>query len=82
MNSSHVQLNDFFAFMSLELHKVLGPVTEQLNTSIAQKLTATDQLMKENIHKLVKSKVRLHPGLGPHSGPTTDDPSKIKMTLK
>eukprot|EP00057_Strongylocentrotus_purpuratus_P031363 XP_784386.4 PREDICTED: enhancer of mRNA-decapping protein 4 [Strongylocentrotus purpuratus] len=39
-----------------ELNKVLGPVTEQLNTSIAQKLTATDQLMKENIHKLVKSK--------------------------
>ncbi|XP_030831075.1 enhancer of mRNA-decapping protein 4 isoform X2 [Strongylocentrotus purpuratus] len=39
-----------------ELHKVLVPVTEQLNTSIAQKLTATDQLMKENIHKLVKSK--------------------------
>ncbi|XP_041454120.1 enhancer of mRNA-decapping protein 4-like isoform X1 [Lytechinus variegatus] len=39
-----------------ELNRVLVPVTEQLNTSIGQKLTATDQLMKENIQKLVKSK--------------------------
>ena len=40
-----------------EMHKVLDPITDQLNTTIAQKLTATDQLMRENISKLVKSKV-------------------------
>ena len=42
-----------------ELQRVVEPVEEQLNTTIAQKLTATDQLMKENISKLVKSRVSL-----------------------
>ena len=32
-------------------------MSEQLSTIVAQKLTATDQLMTENIGKLVKSKV-------------------------
>ncbi|XP_072168723.1 enhancer of mRNA-decapping protein 4-like [Diadema setosum] len=39
-----------------ELHRVLMPLSDQLNTTLGHKLTATDQLMKENIGKLVKSR--------------------------
>ncbi|XP_078608000.1 enhancer of mRNA-decapping protein 4-like isoform X2 [Branchiostoma floridae x Branchiostoma japonicum] len=36
--------------------KSLDPVKDQLNVTMAQKLTATDSLMKENISKLVRAK--------------------------
>ncbi|XP_033625573.1 enhancer of mRNA-decapping protein 4-like isoform X2 [Asterias rubens] len=39
-----------------EIQKLINPMSEQLSTIVAQKLTATDQLMTENIGKLVKSK--------------------------
>ncbi|XP_038067603.1 enhancer of mRNA-decapping protein 4-like isoform X2 [Patiria miniata] len=39
-----------------EIGKLIGPMSEQLSTVVSQKLTATDQLMRENIGKLVRSK--------------------------
>ncbi len=45
--------------LSTELQRIVTPVEQQINTTIAQKLTATDQLMKENLSKLVKSRVSI-----------------------
>ena len=37
--------------------KVLEPVKDQVHQELAQKLTATDSLLKDNIGKMVRSKV-------------------------
>lgn len=37
--------------------RVLEPLKDQLHVEIAHKLTATDELMKDNIGKMVRSKV-------------------------
>ena len=37
--------------------KALEPVKEQLHQELAQKLTATDALLKDNIGKMVRSRV-------------------------
>ncbi|CAH2324904.1 enhancer of mRNA-decapping 4 isoform X2 [Pelobates cultripes] len=39
------------------ISKVLEPVTGQLSSTIAAKLTAVEGILKENITKMVKSKV-------------------------
>ena len=39
------------------LGKAMDPLKEQLHMEIAQKLTATDALMKENLSKIVQSRV-------------------------
>jgi hypothetical protein len=41
----------------LALVSTLEPIKHQLHIEMAQKLTSTDDLMKENITKLVHSKV-------------------------
>ena len=37
--------------------KALEPVKEQIHQELAQKLTATDALLKDNIGKMVRSRV-------------------------
>lgn len=39
------------------LSRSLDPLKDQLHNTLAQKLTATDSLLRESIPKLVKSKV-------------------------
>ena len=41
--------------------KVLEPVKDQIHQELAPKLTATDSLLKDNIGKMVRSRVRLGP---------------------
>lgn len=38
---------------------MLDPISQSLHKDLAQKLTATDHLMKESISRMVKSKVKL-----------------------
>lgn len=45
-------------FSSAAISKSLEPVTGQLNNTIAAKLTAVEVTLKENVTKVVKSKVR------------------------
>lgn len=44
-------------FPSLAISKTLEPVTGQLNNTIAAKLTAVEVTLKDNVGKVVKSKV-------------------------
>ena len=41
----------------LAVTRSLEPVKEQLHQDLAQKLTATDSLLKDNIGKMVRSRV-------------------------
>lgn len=45
------------SFPSLAISKSLEPVTGQLNNTIAAKLTAVEVTLKDNVSKVVKSKV-------------------------
>ena len=47
-----------FSYISA-VTKVLEPVKDQIHQDLAQKLTATDSLLKDNIGKMVRSRVRL-----------------------
>lgn len=40
-----------------DVSKVLEPVRDQIHHDMAQKLTATDSLLKDNIAKMVRSRV-------------------------
>ena len=48
--------NDVYCLL-LGLAGILDPLKEKIHTELAQKLTATDSLMKENINKLLRSRV-------------------------
>lgn len=47
-----------FLFFFTEISSSLTGMTNQLSQIAAEKLTATDQLMKDNIGKLIKQRVR------------------------
>jgi len=43
----------------VDVAQLLNPVKELLQTELARKLTSTDAALKDNISKLVRSKVML-----------------------
>ena len=43
----------------VDIAQLLNPVKEMLHTELARKLTSTDAALKDNISKLVRSKVTL-----------------------
>ena len=62
---------DQYLRVVLDVTHVLDRLSEKLHTEMAQKLTATDSLMKENISKLVRSRVShaLHSNQAPEKTP-------------
>jgi len=46
-------------FLLTGIVEILNPIKDQFHTELAQKLTATDSLLKDSISKLVRSKVSI-----------------------